>query len=273
MTTLLRYPGGKQKLIKPILNLIGLDLLKSTRYVEPFLGGGSMAIEIVKKYPNINEIVLSDIDVNLCALWNSVINNKESLKTLIKDFTPTVESFFKFKEDLQTPDIDPLLRGFKKLAIHQMSYSGLGEKAGGPIGGKAQNSKYLINCRWKPQSLNKKIDEISNIFKKVNFITSQPVLQESFPTVLQNWCNKSTFVYLDPPYYKKGEELYVNSFTSECHLNLRDSVNNLDGRFAISYDKVDEIIRLYSDYKINELKVNYTINTSRNNTEILITNL
>lgn len=271
MTTLLRYPGGKQKLLKPILSIIDTKLLKSTRYVDPFLGGGSMAIEVVKKYPNIKEVVLADIDLNLCDLWNSIFNNKENLKTLIMSFNPTVDSFFSFKEDLKDKNLDPLVRGFKKLAVHQMSYSGLGEKAGGPIGGKAQNSKYAVNCRWNPYNLSNKIDEIHMIFKKVNFITEPHILQETFQKILLNWCEVGTFVYLDPPYYEKGAELYLNSFTSKDHDTLKQLVDNLKSDFALSYDNYEEILKLYHTYKINELMVNYTINKSRSKTEILIT--
>jgi len=43
--------------------------------------------------------------------------------------------------------------GFKKLAIHQISYSGLGTKSGGPLGGKSQESIYKIDCRWSPKHI------------------------------------------------------------------------------------------------------------------------
>ena len=42
--------------------------------------------------------------------------------------------------------------GFKKLAIHQISYSGLGTMSGGPLGGAGQKSQYKIDCRWSPDA-------------------------------------------------------------------------------------------------------------------------
>ena len=40
-----------------------------------------------------------------------------------------------------TKEENQISKAFKKLAIHQISYSGLGTKSGGPLGGEKQQSK------------------------------------------------------------------------------------------------------------------------------------
>ena len=64
LKTPLRYPGGKSractKLDQYIPNLDGYK-----EYREPFLGGGSVAIHITKKYPHLK------VWVNDCLLYTS----------------------------------------------------------------------------------------------------------------------------------------------------------------------------------------------------------
>ena len=57
--------------------------------------------------------------------------------------------------------------GFKKLAVHQTSYSGLGTKSGGPLGGAEQKSEYTIDCRWSPNYICKKVDRLHDLFAAI----------------------------------------------------------------------------------------------------------
>ena len=55
LKTPLRYPGGKSRAcIK--MDPFFPDLLDYDEFREPFLGGGSVAIHITKKYPNLDKI-------------------------------------------------------------------------------------------------------------------------------------------------------------------------------------------------------------------------
>ena len=60
--TPLRYPGGKSRACVKLDQYIP-DLRDFKEYREPFLGGGSVAIYITKKYPNLNVWVLSLIHI------------------------------------------------------------------------------------------------------------------------------------------------------------------------------------------------------------------
>ena len=53
LKTPLRYPGGKSRACNKMDQYIP-DLREFTHYREPFLGGGSVAIHITKKYPHLN---------------------------------------------------------------------------------------------------------------------------------------------------------------------------------------------------------------------------
>ena len=51
MKTPLRYPGGKSRAVPKLCQWLPAEI---TEYREPFLGGGSMAIEMTKRYPNLS---------------------------------------------------------------------------------------------------------------------------------------------------------------------------------------------------------------------------
>ena len=49
MKTPLRYPGGKSRAVPKLCQWLPAEV---TEYRESFLGGGSMAIEMTKRYPD-----------------------------------------------------------------------------------------------------------------------------------------------------------------------------------------------------------------------------
>jgi len=99
----------------------------------------------------------------MASLWTSVIQSAEELITRIESFTPNVEDYGRFKTDLLRCSTMPTQRvqttdiGFKKLALHQMSYSGLGTKAGGAMS--------ELGARWSPVHLREKIHAVHELLR------------------------------------------------------------------------------------------------------------
>ena len=65
--TPLRYPGGKSRACTKMDQYFP-DLRNYTEYREPFLGGGSVAIHIAKKYPHL-KITVNDLYEPLYNFW------------------------------------------------------------------------------------------------------------------------------------------------------------------------------------------------------------
>ena len=85
LKTPLRYPGGKSRACVKIDEFIP-DLREYKKYHEPFLGGGSVAIHITKKYPHL-DIWVNDLYEPLYNFWR-VLQDKNFchdslLKTMI----------------------------------------------------------------------------------------------------------------------------------------------------------------------------------------------
>lgn len=129
----------------------------------------------------------------------------------MQEFVPSIEAFDKFKEELTNKDpvLDSDVKkanyGFKKLAIHQISYSGLGTKSGGPLGGREQKSDYKIDCRWSPDYICKKVDLLHERFSKLS-VRNNICTNLDFSKIIED-DKHSAIIYLDPPYYDKGQDL------------------------------------------------------------------
>src|SRR6516162_3862922 len=136
---LLRYPGAKSRgrLKNAILDrLIGyLNSNRYQEYREPFFGSGAIGFALLEH--GVKQVWFNDRDPGISCLWNAVFNDSVRLEALISDFVPSVDAFHSYKNDLLSPsaDEDPVLIGFKKLALNRISFSGLGVMAGGPLGG------------------------------------------------------------------------------------------------------------------------------------------
>ena len=106
----LRYPGGKAKVADFVRCLIKENALLDGTYVEPYVGGGSVALSLLfNEY--VSDIYINDKDISIYAFWHSVLNNTDALCQLIKDTPIDVETWFKQKEfqnNKENTDVDLL---------------------------------------------------------------------------------------------------------------------------------------------------------------------
>ena len=277
---MIRYPGSKAKFTEQILALampdsLSLGLWKTGHvgaYCEPFMGAGAMTRKIIENLPQKTPIVLNDKDLWMACLWNSVLDSPNELCAKIDSFKPTAAAFYEFKSQ-DGSVIDPLEAGFRKLALHQISYSGLGAMAGGPLGGKeSSNSQYPPGCRWRPARLKKEVAEWHKLLKRFKKLT---IHCKDFEGVLRG-LHAIDFAYLDPPYFEKGGQLYKHNMDEKDHVRLSAILKTSNFRWALSYDDHPRIRELYSWATIREIEITYTIATAGaatrpKNHEIIIT--
>lgn len=274
----IRYPGSKAKLRKKITDVFPdeamLDLWTPRLgcYCEPFFGSGAIGWEIIKNLPNKahRTVRVNDIDPGIACLWKAVLSDAKRLMKLIQEFKPSTDAFYQFKEEDGAPGIDPTLRGFRKLALHQMSFSGLGFMSGGPLGGKKQQSEYNPSCRWSPHRICKRIILCHNA---MNAFRRFDITSEDFESVL-NRLPDDAFAYLDPPYFIQGAALYKHAMTEEDHARLARVLRPARFQWVLSYDDHPTIRDLYSWARIGSFEMTPTMQTTntkrRKNRELVI---
>lgn len=280
---LIRYPGSKAKLHRKIINVmpdqISLRLWSHSQqweYREPFFGAGAIGFRVMEDLSPLCRVWLNDKDYWLVCLWNAVKETPNELRKLILKFKPSPERFFEFKSQDGEKDTDPLLAGFKKLAIHQMSVSGFGVMSGSCLGGKDQeNAKYPVDCRWNPVRL---CEHVKNRHRQMQLFGQRlKITCKDFTSVLSD-CPTNCFVYLDPPYVEKGPALYKHGMNEADHRRLADATLAMRCDWALSYDDHPLVRELYADCGIEELAVTYSNATHAKglrpkNREVLVTPL
>ncbi len=131
-TSFFRYPGGKSKLRNVIAGRLaeqaGHDGLE---FRELFFGGGSVGLSLLSDNSGITNIWLNDKDAGIACLWTSVIRYHDEFQERVRSFTPSVDAFYELRDTLTKVSEMPVEPasivnlGFRKLAVHQISYSGL----------------------------------------------------------------------------------------------------------------------------------------------------
>ena len=72
-----------------------------------------------------------------------------------------------------------------------------------------------------------------------------------YKDIINKYDSESTFFYVDPPYMGK-EEYYINhDFNKETHKELAEFLNNIKGKFLLSYYYFDGIEELYPNCRFD----------------------
>jgi len=250
-----RYPGSKAKLLNHILpaiqNLEGIKL----SFSDIFVGGGSVALEIARLYPN-SKIYLNDKDPRISAFWKVVSTDKVHDLLEMMKIIPACDLFYSCQEEMGKTDLDLAFQG---IYLNRTSFSGM--LSAGPIGGKGQKSKYKIGCRYNLKVLSDKILTCNGLLEGRTRVTS-----EDFRFAFYG---QGPF-YVDPPYVTKGNELYSIGMSFEDHRSLEYILKCRDN-WVLSYDDCDLVRELYPPEWITEIPVKYCVkNEWREKRELLI---
>lgn len=239
----LRYPGGKSCIfpfVSHILkenNIIGID------YAEPYAGGAGLALKLL--FNNLVETIhINDYDISIYEFWKAILTRTDDFCAWIDDLVIDIDNWKKYKEvqksKLNTPGFELAKATF---FLNRTNISGIIK--GGLIGGINQNGKYKINARFNKADL---IERIQRIYTRRESIFVSNLDGVAFINKM-NRNKKNVFVYLDPPYYQKGAELYMNYYFEKDHVRLAKNIKKLNKKWMVSYDNQDFITNLYRDKK------------------------
>lgn len=250
----LRYPGGKNKLSDYVKEIYELNQLHGNEYLEPFAGGAGVALSLLLS-EHVYQIHINDIDKGIYAFWHSVLNETDELCKLIHDTEVTIENWRKFREDvINVDELSTLELGFRTFFLNRTNRSGI-IKAG-VIGGVEQKGKWKLDARYSKESLINRIQTIG-FYKQRIQLDNLDVLE--FLRKKKDVLKKPNFIYFDPPYYIKAQELYQNHFGHEDHDQLSQHIQKLeDVHWMVSYDAHPEILSIYESVDTEVFNIRYS---------------
>jgi DNA adenine methylase len=204
-------------------------------------------------------------------MWDAILNHTEAFIKKIEETEITITEWHKQREIFDQSDVNDVVGlGFSAFFLNRTNRSGIIFKAG-PIGGFDQTGNYLIHVRFNKSNLIERIKKIAEYRNQIT-LTNQDALalinrlDEYYPD------EERLFLYLDPPYYKKGKLLYMNNYGHENHLQLREAVDlRLRNRnWIISYDNVQEIRDIYDGYRMSSFDLKYSLQSKKFGNELLV---
>lgn len=264
--TPLRYPGGKGKLAAYLKEIIRNNKLYDGEYVEPYAGGAAIGLELLfQEY--VEKIHINDLSQPVYSFWKSVLNDTDELCRLVKNTRLSVASWDRQKRIFANPrDHSYIELGFATFFLNRTNRSGI--LNGGVIGGRNQSGPWKIDARYNADELIFRIESIAKMRRKIKLTRSDALalLQFGLPT----W-PKKTLIYLDPPYYEQGRELYYDFYKPDDHAALAKFVDaKMQNKFwIVSYDNVSPIKKLYSGFRRVVYNVGYTAREMRTGKEIM----
>jgi DNA adenine methylase len=229
--TPLRYPGGKRRLAAFVMRLLESNRLKDVHYAEPYAGGSAVALALLfEEYAS--TIHINDLSRPVYAFWNSALNDTEDLCSRIKKARITMRQWYiqrAIYKRRDTADLSEL--GFAALFLNRVNRSGI--IGGGVIGGKSQSGEWRLDVRFNRAELVHRIRKIARFKNRIvlHQLDALDFIDRVIPQL-----GKRTFLFFDPPYIEKGEDLYLNDYELADHQTLARRIAALEHPWIVTYD-------------------------------------
>ena len=267
----LRYPGGKANLAGFLRGLIERNVGERCTYFELYAGGAGAALDLLLG-GHVEKIVLNDADTHIYYFWDAILHHTDDFLRMMWNTPVNMDSWHQQRSIYEDGDNDgnrsSLEIGFATFFLNRTNRSGIITKAG-PIGGIDQTGKFKMDCQFNKANLAHRIERIAERATVIEIHN-----EDTLTFIRQNIGRLSdvhSFMYLDPPYYKNGNSLYLNSYNHQDHENLRDLMNEIRNlKWMVSYDDVEEIRDLYADFVNRRHELSYFLQEKRKTNEFFV---
>ena len=247
MKSFIPWVGGKSRLAKTIVSMFPENF---DRYIEVFGGGGSVLFAKDRHAPL---EVYNDINGQLVNLFRCARFHCGELQREISGYFSSREIFEDIKAQIN-------LRGLTDIQRAAMFYVQI-------------KTSYGAKCRvYGGSTTTRNIlpDYLSEIEKRLRVGSGVSIEQMDFEDLIKVYDRPKALFYCDPPYFTI-EKIYKNSFTTNDHERLKSTLDDIKGRFILSYNDDEYIRELYKDFNITAVERQNNLSSGLYK-ELIITN-
>jgi DNA adenine methylase len=265
----LRYPGGKQVLAHVLSQFMRLNGAHGGTYAEPYAGGAGAALALLYG-EHVDRVLINDADPRIFAFWSSLLHQTSRFVRLVETIPITIQEWANQRAIYQQPRGHSTLNvGFSTFYLNRCNRSGIIAN-GGPIGGKEQKGRWRIDARFNRADLAARIRRIALYRDRIALSKLDGVdFLEQYVVRLPE--KARPFVYLDPPYYAKGRDLYLNYYQPDDHGRLAAWLTDRASfPWVLTYDDVPAIAKLYRGFRRLRVDVDYSARHRRSEREVMI---
>ena len=259
MKPFIKWVGGKTQILNDTLSLFPTTI---ENYHEPFVGGGSVLLNVLSKNIVQDKIYASDTNYSLIQLYKHVQNNFEELyielKKIYKNYENNIEEkekekyYYSMRQLFNTCDKNSIEHSALFMFLNKTCFRGLYRE--GPNGFNVPYGHYKkVNIIDKDE-----LEKISELIKNVNFECLD--FRESLKKV-----GSQDFVYLDPPYAPETKNSFVGytkgGFKLEDHNELFKTIKENIPIFVMSNSNVELVNESFQGYDKKVIIAKISINS------------
>lgn len=238
---MLSYIGGKSKIGKWIVPFYDKNM---EVYLETFGGMFWCFYNMdLKQYPNLKKVVYNDFNPLNYNLFQCVQNPTELLRAINSidcqkqgvDITPEIyrEQFVRFQADIFSKDFSVQAYDYETAAKYVYVLTQVFS------GSKPETSNFIdLKGKYKSKFLTFR-DKLSKPDWVDHFLKITDVENMDFADVIEKYDSPSTYIYLDPPYWKTENYYNNHDFDRDDHERLAKTLHNIQGKFSLSYYDFD----------------------------------
>jgi len=236
------YIGGKSKIAPQlIIPNIPRDI---EVYVEPFSGQFWTFFKMnLDEFNKLKTIVYNDINPLNYNMYRCLQNPQELLQEIEaipcqqKDVFPTPPEYRELFNQYQKEIFDHKFRvkvpDYKTAAKYAYVLTQVFS------GSKPETSSYIdLKGKYKSKYLTFR-DKLKNEKWVKKFLSITHVKNMDFEDVIKEFDSPTTYIYLDPPYWKTENYYSNHDFDRDDHERLAKVLNGVKGKFSLSYYDFD----------------------------------
>jgi DNA adenine methylase len=238
---MISYIGGKSKIGKWIVPFYDKNM---EVYLETFGGMYWCFYNMdLKQYPNLKKVVYNDFNPLNYNLFQCVQNPTELLRSINAidcqkqgmDLTPELyrEQFVSFQADIFNKDFRVQAYDYETAAKYVYILTQVFS------GSKPETSKFIdLKGKYKSKYLTFR-DKLMKPDWVDHFLKITDVENMDFADVINKYDSPSTYIYLDPPYWKTENYYSNHDFDRQDHERLANVLHGVQGKFSLSYYDFD----------------------------------
>ena len=235
-------------------------------YIEAFAGGAGVAIDLLLR-DVVSLIVINDYDKGVWSFWKAILTETDRFVERLHTVPLTMDEWERQREICHVKkDKYSFELGFATFYMNRTNRSGIIK--GGVIGGQEQSGKWRMDARFNRDEL---ILRIKNIERHKATIKLYNKDINSFITNYIPKYEENAIAFFDPPYVRKGKQLYMNYFNLEDHMRIEEAIREqVKCDWIITYDNAPELKYIYKKHPLYLYDLNYSVFSKRKASELVI---
>jgi DNA adenine methylase len=234
---MISYIGGKSKIGKWIVPFYPTDM---ETYVEPFSGMFWCFFNMdLEKYPNLKKVVYNDFNPLNYNLFQCVQNPSELQRVMDEievQQVGVIDTSIELKEKFNTFQSEIFGEGFKVGNCDYIAAAKYVYVLSQVFSGSKPETSNFIDLKGKYRSKYLAFrDKLSKPNWVDHFLKITDVENLDFQDVIEKYDSPSTYFYVDPPYWKTENYYSNHDFDRDDHERLAIALNNVQGKFSLSY--------------------------------------